>query len=237
MKKYIILLIFVMGLVGSNYPMKGEVTTPALFSLVTYSKLVTMKIINEFDNYEIDEYGSIYSKEKVVNLIREGKPVERLKKRKLMKPKINRYGYAYLGLYVGHKQYFPTVHRLVALTYIPNPNNKPCINHKDGNKLNNHISNLEWVTVQENNAHAVKTGLMKSTFGCMVKQKDNTSGYSGVSYNKSMKRKKRWTATLFHKGFRHYLGIYLTLEGAVKARNKYIINNNLLDRFNLQDYE
>ncbi len=51
------------------------------------------------------------------------------------------------------------VHRLVAAAFIPNPQNKRCVNHKDGNKLNNHASNLEWVTHSENMVHAVNNGL------------------------------------------------------------------------------
>ncbi len=55
------------------------------------------------------------------------------------------------------------IHRLIADTFIDNddPDNKKMVNHKDGNKLNNHVSNLEWTTAGENNLHAIKTGLRK----------------------------------------------------------------------------
>ncbi len=53
------------------------------------------------------------------------------------------------------------VHRLVALTYIPNPENLPFINHKDGNKQNNNINNLEWISRLGNSQHAAATGLYK----------------------------------------------------------------------------
>ena len=63
----------------------------------------------------------------------------------------------YLTLKLDHKDY--RVHRLIAMHFIPNPDNKPEINHKDGNKHNNLIENLEWVTREENLKHAEETGL------------------------------------------------------------------------------
>ena len=53
------------------------------------------------------------------------------------------------------------VHRVIAETFIPNPNNLPCVNHKDGNKQNNSVDNLEWCTHSENTLHSFRTGLQK----------------------------------------------------------------------------
>jgi len=60
---------------------------------------------------------------------------------------------------VSGKRISKTVHRLVAEAFIPNSEGKPQINHKDGNKLNNNLSNLEWATAKENMRHAFDTGL------------------------------------------------------------------------------
>lgn len=57
------------------------------------------------------------------------------------------------------------IHRLVAEHFIPNPRNKPTVNHKDGNKYNNCVNNLEWATYSENIRHAHRLGLNKSTLG------------------------------------------------------------------------
>lgn len=54
------------------------------------------------------------------------------------------------------------VHRMVAEAFLPNPHNLPEVNHKDGNRLNNHLENLEWCTRQQNMEHAHKTGLIKN---------------------------------------------------------------------------
>lgn len=70
-----------------------------------------------------------------------------------------RNGYKSVCLSIDNIKQTHYVHRLVAETYIPNPHNLPCVNHIDGNKENNHVSNLEWVTHKENSQHASKMGL------------------------------------------------------------------------------
>lgn len=74
-------------------------------------------------------------------------------------------GYMQVALSVNKKHACFKVHRLVAKAFIPNPENKPQVNHKDGNKLNNNVNNLEWVTCSENHSHAYNTGLRKPHFG------------------------------------------------------------------------
>lgn len=72
----------------------------------------------------------------------------------ILKPFDNK-GYWRVGLSLNSKQTKFLVHRLVAKEFIPNPENKPQINHKDLNKRNNHFSNLEWVNNQDNVTHAI----------------------------------------------------------------------------------
>jgi len=111
------------------------------------------------------------------------------------------------------------IHRLVALAFIANPENKPCVNHKDGNKRNNHVSNLEWCTVAENNTHAVETGLVNSV-------PKETRDYIKTHYNGYNKRQlaKQFnlsTGTIYHIGTnRDGRGLIKTLE-----RIKYKIEN------------
>ena len=82
-----------------------------------------------------------------------------LSKEKILKIHLRKDGYCRIGLTKNKKQQQFLVHRLVSHAFIPNPENKPCINHKDGDKENNYVNNLEWCTSSENNKHAFKTGL------------------------------------------------------------------------------
>jgi hypothetical protein len=70
-------------------------------------------------------------------------------------------GYRAIRIKIGDKRYRVKVHILVAKAFIPNPFNLPEINHKDGDKWNSSIENLEWCTRKFNHRHAVKTGLIK----------------------------------------------------------------------------
>lgn len=80
---------------------------------------------------------------------------------KLLKHSILPKGYHFVYLYNDGERHGFGVHVLVAKAFLPNPFNKPEVNHKDGNKDNNTVWNLEWNTYSENNKHAVITGLNK----------------------------------------------------------------------------
>ena len=78
--------------------------------------------------------------------------------------------YKHVTLNINGKAKRMKVHRLVAQTFLENPENKPYVNHKDGNRSNNNVNNLEWVTPSENTQHAVKTGLFISGVAKPVNQ-------------------------------------------------------------------
>ena len=79
----------------------------------------------------------------------------------ILTPSFNKFGYHQLCLTINGKQKTMRVHRIVALCYIPNPENKPQINHKNGIKTDNCVDNLEWATQSENMIHADNNGLRK----------------------------------------------------------------------------
>lgn len=82
-------------------------------------------------------------------------------------------GYLTVDLYKDSKRSTCRVHRLVAEAFVPNPDDKPHVNHKDGNKHNNRATNLEWVTRKENCKHAWENGLAKPSYGMLGKKNPN----------------------------------------------------------------
>lgn len=101
--------------------------------------------IRGFDGYKVSNDGYVYSE----------------KTRRILNRINNNKGYYHICLTVDGKMQYQLLHRLIAEAFIPNPEGKPFINHIDGNKKNNKIENLEWVTNQENIRHAFEIGLMK----------------------------------------------------------------------------
>lgn len=96
----------------------------------------------------------------------------KLGKERILKPVlIGVLGNQYLAIAIWRngKRKMHKIHRLIALAFILNKQNKPQINHMDGNKLNNHIDNLEWVTAKENQQHAWQTGLKESVRIALLK--------------------------------------------------------------------
>lgn len=79
--------------------------------------------------------------------------------------KIARYLYLNTGIGKDGKERIERAHRIVAMLYVPNPFNKPHVNHKDGNKYNNHANNLEWCTISENHRHAFSSGIRSPKVG------------------------------------------------------------------------
>lgn len=77
-------------------------------------------------------------------------------KEKILSFYVNNTGYYKITLLKNKNKIYPYIHRLVAESFIKNTLNKPCVNHIDGNKLNNYVSNLEWVTFSENSEHMYK---------------------------------------------------------------------------------
>ena len=116
--------------------------------------------INGYENYLIYNDGRVYNK----------------KRNRFLKPGINRDGYKQVILYNEETIKSHTIHRLVAKHYIPNPENKPCVDHINRITTDNRIENLRWATVSEN--------AQNRSFN-----KDNTSGHKYISYSK---RDKYW---------------------------------------------
>ena len=145
-------------------------------------------IVGYENEYQINQFGEI----------RTLKDSPKLKKYDVLKPQISkRNGYVYQMLYKNGKEKLLRVHRLVAMAFLPNPNNLPQVNHKDGNKQNNSVDNLEWCEQSDNMKHAYKNGLqipsenqrkaiintnkLKQKKVCQIKDGEVINTFSGIS--------------------------------------------------------
>lgn len=133
-----------------------------------------MKVIKEFPDYSVTKDGRVYSHFTD----------------KYIKPFLREdsYDYWYVNLYRNGLKSKHSIHRLVAKAYLPNIENKAQVNHIDGNKFNNNLDNLEWVTASENGKHAYKLGLSKVSDyhkKCLIERQNkivlDTS--NGIFYN------------------------------------------------------
>lgn len=122
--------------------------------------------------YQISSFGRIKSLERYVDRKKQGK----LKiKERIMIPRLTKTGYYRIGLCANNKLKMFCIHRLVAETFIPNSEKKPQVNHKNGIKNDNKVSNLEWVTNSENQKHSFE----------YLNKKPLWKGKTGILHNRS----------------------------------------------------
>ena len=114
------------------------------------------------------------------------------------------------------KKHNVCVHRVIAETFIPNPNNLPYVNHIDGNKHNNHVENLEWVTHSENSRHTLENGLYLT--GKVVKGREEFSFLRGWSQVKNFQMQQVKNEILAALGLKTRVSWYQRLYGNIEPR-------------------
>ena len=152
--------------------------------------------IKEYPNYAISNYGQVLN----------------ITTQKYLKPSENTHGYLYVKLFANNtKRKNHSIHRLISIYFIDNPKNYLVVDHINGNRLDNRIENLRWVSHQINCRNRKK---MPNTY----------SLFKGVVY---LKKYNRWRSVITINRKKYHLGYYVTDIEAGKAYNDYIINNKL----------
>jgi hypothetical protein len=130
-----------------------------------------------------------------------------VKRNKFLKIQYNPDGYGLVTITQNNsKQISKSIHRLVAESFIPNPDNLPQVNHKNLNKADNRVENLEWCTYRQNVNHRYK------------------SKYPGSTFNKQI---KKWQSLIYHNGKQKSLGYFNNPEEASNAYIFYCTIHNL----------
>lgn len=127
------------------------------------------KSILEATNYEVSNFGNVRNKTTL----------------QILKGRLSKSGYCQVSLKINDTNKFSNryIHRLVAQYWINNPENKKEVNHKDGNKLNNNVANLEWVTSSENQKHRHSIGINKTSqrkIGKFTKEGELIAKYNSI---------------------------------------------------------
>lgn len=127
----------------------------------------TWKDIEGYEGiYQVSSFGRVISMPRKVN----NRWGYFISKQKNIKPRISKCGYGFVALYKNNKRKDVRIHRLVANAFLNNLNCYPIINHKDGNKMNNNVENLEWCSYSQNTNHAIENNLIRFYKGSQNKK-------------------------------------------------------------------
>lgn len=164
---------------------------------------VLIKSITDYEGYyDITSSGRVFSKKRKVPRRDHYKTIGGM----FLKSRLHN-GYPIINLHKEGKMKTKMIHRLVAQHFIPNPLNKPQVNHKDGNKSNNSVENLEWATSTENKLHAAAIGLayIGELNGCSKLTKEQVKEMRFYHKTKRKSNEKTWDKYNISSG--HYYDI------------------------------
>ena len=146
----------------------------------------TYKKIEGFENYSVSDFGNVRND----------------KTGRILKGRAGGCGYVSVDLKRNTLSNYKCIHRLVAQAFLPNPDNKPQVDHIDNNKVNNRLLNLRWATNSQNQQNR--------SIG-----RNNTSGTKGVSWNN---KSNKWTAQIKINGKKIHLGSFINKDDAINIR-------------------